>query len=106
MVYFHFILIQLMNTNIQLIDYAEISSETKLIYWAVFLIIVTIGGVKIVLTRFCIEKGQILATACSMGLGILAVLFFGMARGPYAVVVAVMLLVLKGVLLFKCTKSA
>ena len=92
--------------SVNLFDYAEISPVQKLIYWVVFLAFVVAGGVKIAFTRLGMEKGQKLVTACSMGLGILAVLILGMSREPYAVVVAFMLLMGKGVLLSMIKESS
>ena len=58
-----------------------------------------------VLTQYSAEKGQKLVTGISVGLNIIIVLFLGMAREPYAVAVAFMLLVWKAVLLFKYSKN-
>lgn len=91
--------------SVNLFDYTEISSVNKMLYWAVFLAFVVLGGMQIILTHFGMEKAQKFETICSMGLGILAVLFFGMAREPYALAVVFLLLVLKAGLLFKYTKN-
>ena len=91
--------------SVNLFEYTDISSMNKSIYWVVFLVFIMLGAVKMVLTKYSTQKGQKLVTGISVGLSILIVLFLGMAREPYAVVVAFMLLVLKGVLLFKYTKN-
>ena len=85
--------------SVNLFEYTDISSMNKLIYWVVFLVFIMLGAVKMALTKYRIEKGQNFVTGISVGLSILIVLFLGMAREPYAVVVAFMLLVLKGMLL-------
>lgn len=91
--------------SVNLFEYRDISSMNKSIYWVVFLAFIMLGAVKMALTKYRVEKGQKLVTGISVGLSILIVLFLGMAREPYAVVSAFMLLVLKGVLLFKYTKN-
>ena len=91
--------------SVSLLEYTDISSVIKSIYWVVFLAFIVLGVVKVVLTKRDALKGQNIVTGISVGLSIFVVLFLGMAREPYAVVVAFMLLVLKGVLLFKYTKN-
>ena len=60
-----------------------------------------VGIAKILLTRLMIVKGRKLLTAGSMGLSILAVLFLAMTREAYAVTMAFLLFVTKGILLWK-----
>ena len=91
--------------SVNLFHYIEITSLNRIIYWIAYSTLIILGGVKIVLTQFNVEKGQKIVTGCSMGLSILTVLFLGMAREPYAVTVEFMLLVIKGVLLFKHTEN-
>lgn len=91
--------------SVNLFDYMEITSWKIIVYWIIFSALIILGGVKIALTQLNIEKGQKIVTGCSIGLSILTVLFLGMAREPYALTVAFMLLVIKGVLLFKFCKN-
>ena len=91
--------------SVNLFNYADISSAHQLLYWTVFLTFVVLGGVKIVLTQLGVEKGQKIVTMFSVGLSVLSVLFLGMVREPYALVVEFVLFVLKVVLLFKYAKN-
>ena len=52
-----------------------------------------------------IEKGRSAVTGTSLVLSIIAVLFLTMARIPYAATVAFLLLLIKGIMLFKVPKS-
>ena len=91
--------------SVNLLHYMETTSLNRSIYWILFSILILLGCVKTALTQFQIEKGQKIVTGISMGLSIITVLFLSMAREPYALTVEFMLLVIKGVLLFKCSKN-
>ena len=52
-----------------------------------------------------IEKGKKAVTFISVGLSIIAVLFLAMAREPYAITVTFLLLLIKGILLYKQAKA-
>ena len=71
-----------------------------------FVALIVIGVVKILLTQLKIEKGHKIMTGSSMGLSILTVLFLAMATEPYAITVAFLLLIIKGVLLLKYIKAS
>ena len=91
--------------SVNLLHYVETTPLNKTVYWILFLIIILLGCVKIILTQFQIENGQKIVTGISMGFSIMAVLFLGMAREPYALTVEFLLLIIKGVLLFKFSKN-
>ena len=91
---------------VNLFNYTETTSFNKLIYWIMFLSLIVVGAVKIVLTQCKIEKGQNIVTGCSMILSILTVLFLAMAKEAYAITLVFMLLIIKGMLLFKYSKNA
>lgn len=91
--------------SVNLFGYTNIPTTLKSIYWAVFLTFIMLGIVQMLLTKYRAPKGQKLVTYISIGLSILVVFFLGMAREPYAIGVAFLLLVLKGVLLFKNAKN-
>lgn len=90
--------------SVNLFAYAEITSMKRFIYWGMFLSIVVLGVVKIILTKGKTGKSYKKLMDFSMGINILLVLLLAMAREAYAVTVAFLLLVIKGVLLLKCTK--
>ena len=91
---------------VNLFNYTETTSFNKLIYWIMFLSLIVVGDVKIVLTQYKIEKGQNIVTGCSMILSILTVLFLAMAKEAYAITLVFILLIIKGMLLFKHSKNA
>ena len=91
--------------SVNLLAYTDTTTFNRLIYWLLFIALIVVGVVKILLTHFKIEKGQKIITGSSLGLSILAVLFLAMTREAYAITVAFLLLVIKGVLLFKYIKT-
>lgn len=91
---------------VNLFNYTETTSFNKLIYWIMFLSLIVVGAVKIVLTQCKIEKGQNIVTGCSMVLSILTVLFLAMTKEAYAITLVFILLIIKGMLLFKHSKNA
>lgn len=87
--------------SVNLFAYEQISTAIRLIYWIMFSALIAVGIGKILLAQWKIEKGQKMMTGISMGLSILTVLFLTMTREPYALTIVFLLLVIKGVLLFK-----
>ncbi|MDY5986008.1 helix-turn-helix domain-containing protein [Sporofaciens sp. SGI.106] len=92
--------------SVNLFSYTETTSFNRLVYWIMFVALIVIGVVKILLTQLKIEKGHKIMTGSSMGLSILTVLFLAMATEPYAITVAFLLLIIKGVLLLKYIKAS
>lgn len=87
--------------SVNLFSYTETTSFNRLVYWGLYAALMAAGIAKILLTRLKIVKGRKLLTAGSMGLSILAVLFLAMTREVYAVTMAFLLFVTKGILLWK-----
>ena len=90
--------------SVNLFAYTETSSTNRLIYWLLFVSLIVTGIVKILLTKFRPEKKHKISTDISMGLNIASVLFLAMTREAYAITVAFLLLVIKGILLLKLEK--
>ena len=90
--------------TVNLFAYTQIAFLNRLLYWVMFISLVVVGIIKLLLTKFKIERCSNLVTGASMILSILTVLFMAMTREAYAVVVVFILLVMKGLLLLKCTK--
>ena len=90
--------------SVNLFAYTETTSLNRMIYWATFVALITLGMIKIMLRKFSIPKYDKIMTDISIVLHILIVLFLAMAREAYAVAVAFLLLVIKGILLLKCIK--
>lgn len=87
--------------SVNLFSYTETTSFNRLVYWGLYAALMAAGTAKILLTRLKIVKGRKLLTAGSMGLSILTVLFLAMTREAYAVTMAFLLFVTKGILLWK-----
>ncbi len=92
--------------SVNLLAYTEITSMNRIIYWGMFIFLIVSGAIKIILTKFNIEKGHKFITNISMVLHILIVLLLAMTREAYAITVAFLLLVIKGLLLLKCIKAS
>ncbi|MGN0427280.1 MAG: helix-turn-helix domain-containing protein [Agathobacter sp.] len=91
--------------SVNLFAYTETTAFNRLIFWMMFIALIVVGAVKMLLTQFKIEKGQKIMTGSSMVLSILTVLFLAMTREAYAITVAFLLLVIKGMLLLKYIKA-
>ena len=91
--------------SVNLLAYTETTSFNRLMYWMMFIALIAVGIVKILLAQFKIEKGHKIMTGSSMGLSILTVLFLAMTREAYAITVAFLLLIIKGILLLKYIKA-
>ena len=91
--------------SVNLLAYEDITSMNRLIYWISYITLILIGIVKVFLTTLRIEKYRRIMTGFSMLLNILMVLFLAIAREAYAITLAFMILVIKGVLLIKHIKG-
>ena len=86
--------------------YTETAAYNRMIYWLLFLALIASGICRILLTQSDMKKGQNLVTACSMILSLITVLYLILAREAYAASVAFLLLLIKGMLLFRSAKAA
>ena len=91
--------------SVNLWNYAETSPLNRLVYWGLFVALVLVGAGKLMLMVMQGENRQKPITICSMTLGILTVLFLALAGETYAVAVAFLLLLIKGILLFRYVKN-
>lgn len=87
--------------SVNLFSYSKPLSVIRVMDWALFLTIILCGVVKCILVYDKKEQGQKVLTVVSMGISILTVIFLAITRETYAVTVIFLLLVIKGVLLFK-----
>lgn len=92
--------------SVNLFSYTETSAFNLFVYWIMFTALIISGAIKVILTQTRVEKGQKLLTVISMGLSILTVLFLAMTRNAYAITVAFLLLIIKGILLLKHIKAS
>ena len=90
--------------SVNLMAYAEATPFHRVIYWCFYIALMVVGFVKILLTKLRVEKGHTIITGISMLLSIFMVLFLAMAREAYAIMLAFMLLVMKGVIILKYIK--
>ena len=90
--------------SVNLLAYTQTTALNRLLYWIMFLSLVIVGVINLLLIRLKITRGNRIMIGVSMALSILIVLVLAMAREAYAVIVVFLLLVIKGVLLFKYTR--
>ena len=91
--------------SVNLFEYVDGNAFIIRIYWALFISLTITGIVKILMVYFKFEKDKKAVTFISVGLSIIAVLFLAMAREPYAITVTFLLLLIKGILLYKQAKA-
>lgn len=87
--------------SVSLFAYTETTVLNRWIYWILFLMLILIGLLKIFMALLKIERWQKNVMLGSMVLSVITVLFLAVAGESYAVIVAFLLLILKGILLFK-----
>ena len=90
--------------SVNLFEYTQITSLNRLLYWIIFISLIGVGVIKLLLTKLGMERYNKIMTGLSMVISVLAVLLLAMTRESYAVVVAFLLLAIKGCLLFKYAK--
>ena len=91
--------------SVNLLQYTETMIWKIFVYWMLFLVLIVLGLVKILLVKRQAKNGQKKVADISMLFGILTVLFLALARDIYAIVIAFLLLVIKGVLLLKSIRK-
>ena len=91
--------------SVSLLNYTETSSRNLIVYWVMFLSLFVVGVIKIILTKTKAEKGNEILMTLSIALNIFIVIFLALTREVYAVVVAFLLLVVKGGILLKYFKQ-
>ena len=91
--------------SVNLLSYTQTTSFNRLIYWIMFVTLIVLGGVKVLLNQMKIEKGQRIITIISIVVSIITVLFLAMTREAYAITMAFLLLLIKGILVLKISKA-
>jgi hypothetical protein len=92
--------------SVNLLNYTQISSLNLNFYWFLFASLFAVGVIKIILTRTEVEKGNKILMELSIALNIIIVLFLTLTREVYAVIVAFLLLLVKGGILLKYFKKS
>ena len=90
---------------VNLFGYVDNDANIITTYWVLFVSLTIVGIVKILMAYFKFEKAKKAVDSLSIGLSVIAVLFLSMAKEPYAITVAFLLLLVKGVLLYKQAKE-
>lgn len=90
--------------SVNLWAYTQTTELNYLLFWIMYVSLVILGIIKLLFAKFRSEKYNQAMTGISMILGIALVLFLAVTREAYAVVVAFLLLVIKGILLLKNAK--
>ena len=90
--------------SVNLWAYNETASYNRVIYWILFLLLMVVGVLKIVQTQWKVKKGQKMITSCSILLSMIAILYLVLAREAYAATVAILLMSVKGLLVYKYAK--
>lgn len=91
--------------SVNLFVYTETTTFNLWVYWILYISLIGIGVVKVILNQMKMEKGRKVITETSIGLSIVTVFFLAMTREAYAISVAFILLLIKGMLLFKALKN-
>ena len=91
--------------SVNLFSYTETTILNRTVYWALFLALVLIGAVKISLTQLRAGKDQKTVTLVSMVMSVVLVIYLALAGETYAVMLAFLLLLIKGILLFRQCKA-
>lgn len=91
--------------SVNLFSYTEAAGWIRLVYWSLFGSLIVCGIVKMVLNKMEMKKGNKVFLCISLGLNCFGVVFLALTRAAYGIVVAFLLLVIKGVLVLKREKA-
>ena len=81
--------------------YTQTSDFNLACYWGLIVSLVLMGVAKLIMTRLRLKRGQKTVTTLSFVIGIIAVLFFAMAREAYGAVILFLMVVAKWMLIYK-----
>lgn len=87
--------------SVNLLHYTETAPVNIGFYWIAFSLLLVTGIVKIILTKVNAQRANRALTGVSVGLNILIVMFLALTREVYALIIAFLLLLIKGVILLK-----
>ena len=90
--------------SVNLLNYKEISLVILRVYWIAFVLLFIIGVAEVVLTKSKKEKANKSVTEISLVFNILLVVFLALTGEVYAVIVAFLLLLIKGIIFLKKAK--
>ena len=87
--------------SVNLRRYTETAVYNRAIYWILFLVLIVCGVWKLVQVGINAEKGKRGVTGFSFAVSVATVLYLILAREAYAATVAVLLMLIKGLLVFR-----
>lgn len=87
--------------SVNLFEYTETSAMNRFLYWFLFIGLIILGVWKVFLVQVKSGKHQKMMRECSLLISITAVIVLALAGETYAVTVVFLLLLIKGVVLFK-----
>lgn len=90
--------------SVNLFNYISVTSFNYIVYWMMFLALIITGIAKIVFAKSELFNCNKVMSGISMGIGSVVVLFLGITREAYAVTMAFLLLMIKGIILSKYIK--
>lgn len=90
---------------VSLFEYVDNDDLIITMYWILYIALVIIGIAKVLMVYFKLKTGERIVTSLSVGFSIFAVLFLAMAKEPYAITVAFLLLLIKSCLFFRQAKT-
>ena len=91
--------------SVNLFAYTEASTINRLVYCVLFGMMMVLGLAELILRKFAPERNCKITLDISLGLNILIVLLLAITREAYAIITAFLLLVIKGILVFRCLKT-
>ena len=87
--------------SVNLFNYVETTPLNLLVFSFMYVVHILLGIIKVVSVKSKAKKGRKLVTDISMGFSVLLVLLLALTREAYAIVIAFLLLVIKGLLLLR-----
>ena len=84
--------------SVNLLAYTEISGVHRMIYWIFYIALIVAGSVRILMLKKRANKVERMLTIFSLVLSVLLVIFLAMSREVYAIIMAFVLLVIKGLI--------
>ena len=90
--------------SVNLLNYIQTTQINKALFWVMYIILIVVGVTEVILAKTRKDKKNKLLMEISMIISILIVIFLALTREAYAVVVAFLLLIIKGVIFLKRIK--
>ena len=89
--------------SVNLLDYIQFSPFNGIVYLSIYILLGAAGFLKIISNEIGAEKLNKILTVISVCVNVFAVVFLGLSRQAYAVVLVFLILTVKGIILLKKT---